>query len=150
MVDGRLPARGSNRADRTIDKPVAPLFGEEGRDPHLRAEPKPSAPQEHVPLPNGGSDYRRRNPSGRSRAAQVRGEGPSARLLLQLAPGVSASPQASVTQTLEATYRGWFADQGRLSVSVTAKNVLGHEHREFVGAPALGCMVTARLTYEHP
>ncbi len=37
-----------------------------------------------------------------------------------------------------------------LSVNVTAKNVLGAEHREFVGAPALGRMVVARLTYELP
>ena len=37
-----------------------------------------------------------------------------------------------------------------LSVNVTAKNVLGTEHREFVGAPALGRMVVARLTYELP
>jgi iron complex outermembrane receptor protein len=34
-----------------------------------------------------------------------------------------------------------------LSVNVTAKNVLGTDHREFVGAPALGRMVIARLTY---
>jgi iron complex outermembrane receptor protein len=34
-----------------------------------------------------------------------------------------------------------------LSVNVTAKNVLGNDHREFVGAPALGRMVIARLTY---
>ncbi|MFB6098843.1 MAG: TonB-dependent receptor [Salinibacter sp.] len=37
-----------------------------------------------------------------------------------------------------------------LSVNLTAKNVLGNEHREFVGAPALGRMVIARLTYEIP
>ena len=37
-----------------------------------------------------------------------------------------------------------------LSVNVTAKNVLGREHREFVGAPALGRRVIARLTYELP
>lgn len=34
-----------------------------------------------------------------------------------------------------------------LSVNVTAKNVLGNNHREFVGAPALGRMIIARLTY---
>lgn len=37
-----------------------------------------------------------------------------------------------------------------LSVNVTAKNVLGNDHREFVGAPALGRMVIARLTYDLP
>lgn len=37
-----------------------------------------------------------------------------------------------------------------LSVNLTAKNVLGNEHREFVGAPALGRMVIARFTYEFP
>ncbi len=34
-----------------------------------------------------------------------------------------------------------------LSVNVTAKNVLGTDHREFAGAPALGRMIIARLTY---
>jgi iron complex outermembrane receptor protein len=34
-----------------------------------------------------------------------------------------------------------------LIVNLTAKNVLGNDHREFVGAPALGRMVIARLTY---
>ncbi|PSQ83642.1 MAG: hypothetical protein BRD30_12695 [Bacteroidetes bacterium QH_2_63_10] len=37
-----------------------------------------------------------------------------------------------------------------LSANVTAKNVLGNEHREFVGAPALDRMLTVRLTYELP
>ena len=37
-----------------------------------------------------------------------------------------------------------------LSVNVTAQNVLGTDHREFVGSPALGRMVVARLTYELP
>ncbi|WP_251965176.1 TonB-dependent receptor [Salinibacter ruber] len=37
-----------------------------------------------------------------------------------------------------------------LSVNVTAQNVLGNAHREFVGSPALGRMVVARLTYELP
>ena len=37
-----------------------------------------------------------------------------------------------------------------LSANVTAKNVLGNEHREFVGAPALSRMLIARLTYEFP
>ena len=37
-----------------------------------------------------------------------------------------------------------------LEVNLTAKNVLGNDHREFVGAPALGRMVVARLTYELP
>jgi len=37
-----------------------------------------------------------------------------------------------------------------LSVNITAKNVLGNEHREFVGAPALGRMIVGRLTYELP
>ena len=37
-----------------------------------------------------------------------------------------------------------------LSVNVTAQNVLGTDHREFVGAPALGRMISARLTYELP
>ncbi|WP_240331751.1 TonB-dependent receptor [Salinibacter ruber] len=36
------------------------------------------------------------------------------------------------------------------SVNVTAQNVLGNAHREFVGSPALGRMVVARLTYELP
>ena len=35
-----------------------------------------------------------------------------------------------------------------LSANVTAKNVLGNAHREFVGAPALGRMIIARLAYE--
>jgi hypothetical protein len=46
MVDGRLPARGLNRADRTIGKPVALLFGEEGRGPRLGREPGLSAARE--------------------------------------------------------------------------------------------------------
>ncbi|MEF8815948.1 MAG: hypothetical protein V5A58_04105 [Salinibacter sp.] len=37
-----------------------------------------------------------------------------------------------------------------LSVGVTAQNVLGIDHREFVGAPALGRIVIARLTYRLP
>ena len=37
-----------------------------------------------------------------------------------------------------------------LSVNVTAQNVLGNDRREFVGAPALGRMIIARLTYELP
>lgn len=37
-----------------------------------------------------------------------------------------------------------------LRVDVAAKNVLGAEHREFVGAPEIGRMVIARLTYELP
>lgn len=37
-----------------------------------------------------------------------------------------------------------------LSLNLTAKNVLGNEHREFVGAPQLGRMMVARLTYEFP
>jgi hypothetical protein len=32
-------------------------------------------------------------------------------------------------------------------LTLTAKNVLGNEHREFVGAPELGRFVTVRLTY---
>lgn len=35
-----------------------------------------------------------------------------------------------------------------LSVNVTAKNVLDTDHREFVGAPALGRTIIGRLTYE--
>ncbi|MFB6248304.1 MAG: TonB-dependent receptor domain-containing protein [Salinibacter sp.] len=37
-----------------------------------------------------------------------------------------------------------------LRIDVSAKNVLGTEHREFVGAPGIGRMVIARLTYELP
>lgn len=37
-----------------------------------------------------------------------------------------------------------------LSVNVTAQNVLGNDRREFAGAPALGRMIIARLTYELP
>ena len=37
-----------------------------------------------------------------------------------------------------------------LRIDVSAKNVLGTEHREFVGAPEIGRMVVARLTYEWP
>jgi len=37
-----------------------------------------------------------------------------------------------------------------LQVDVTAKNVFGNAHREFVGAPKIGRMVIARLTYEVP
>jgi len=33
---------------------------------------------------------------------------------------------------------------------VTAKNVLDNDHREFVGAPALGRMIIARLTVDLP
>jgi len=34
-----------------------------------------------------------------------------------------------------------------LRFNVTAKNVLDNEHREFVGAPALGLLVLGRMTY---
>jgi iron complex outermembrane receptor protein len=37
-----------------------------------------------------------------------------------------------------------------LSANLTVKNVLNNEHREFVGAPELGRMIMARLTYELP
>jgi len=37
-----------------------------------------------------------------------------------------------------------------LTVNVTAKNALDNHHREFVGAPALGGMLTVRLTYTLP
>ena len=37
-----------------------------------------------------------------------------------------------------------------LRLDLSAKNVLGTEHREFVGAPEIGRMVIARLTYELP
>ena len=37
-----------------------------------------------------------------------------------------------------------------LNVNVTARNVLGTDHREFVGAPELGRMVVARLIYDLP
>ena len=37
-----------------------------------------------------------------------------------------------------------------LQVDVSAKNVLGGEHREFAGAPELGRMIIGRLTYELP
>jgi iron complex outermembrane receptor protein len=37
-----------------------------------------------------------------------------------------------------------------LRLDVSAKNVLGTEHRAFVGAPEIGRMVIARLTYELP
>jgi len=37
-----------------------------------------------------------------------------------------------------------------LRIDVSAKNVLGTEHRAFVGAPEIGRMVIARLTYEWP
>ena len=37
-----------------------------------------------------------------------------------------------------------------LSVNITAKNVLGTEHREFVGAPALDRMIIGRLTHKLP
>ncbi len=37
-----------------------------------------------------------------------------------------------------------------LRLDVTAKNVIGSEHREFVGAPAVDRRVIARLTYELP
>lgn len=37
-----------------------------------------------------------------------------------------------------------------LRVDVSAKNVLGPPHREFVGAPELGRMVVGRLTYDLP
>jgi iron complex outermembrane receptor protein len=39
----------------------------------------------------------------------------------------------------------WFAGA---SVSLTAYNLLDKEHREFVGAPELGRLVLARLTYQ--
>lgn len=35
-----------------------------------------------------------------------------------------------------------------LSLTITGKNVLDDDHREFVGAPAIGRMVMARITYE--
>jgi iron complex outermembrane receptor protein len=34
-----------------------------------------------------------------------------------------------------------------LRLEVTAKNVLDNEHREFVGAPAIGLLVLGRMTY---
>lgn len=37
-----------------------------------------------------------------------------------------------------------------LRIDVAAKNVLGSEHRKFVGAPGVGHQVIARLTYELP
>jgi iron complex outermembrane receptor protein len=37
-----------------------------------------------------------------------------------------------------------------LRLNVTAKNVLDNDHREFVGAPLLGRLVLARLTYDIP
>ncbi|MFB6230858.1 MAG: TonB-dependent receptor domain-containing protein, partial [Salinibacter sp.] len=37
-----------------------------------------------------------------------------------------------------------------LNASLTAKNVLDNEHREFVGAPELGFMLMGRLTYTLP
>ncbi|MFB6279678.1 MAG: TonB-dependent receptor [Salinibacter sp.] len=37
-----------------------------------------------------------------------------------------------------------------LRLTLTGKNVLGNQHREFVGAPALGRMLIGRLTYTLP
>ncbi len=37
-----------------------------------------------------------------------------------------------------------------LNLTLTGKNVLDNRHREFVGAPALGRMLMARITYELP
>ncbi len=34
-----------------------------------------------------------------------------------------------------------------LRIDVVAQNVLGEEHREYIGSPMLGRLITARLTY---
>jgi len=48
---------------------------------------------------------------------------------------------------LDARARATVSSVPGLSVNVTAKNVLGTDHRELVGAPALGHMIIARFTY---
>jgi hypothetical protein len=132
MVDGLLPARGSNRADRPIDKPVAPLFRKE-LEVLIR-------------------DEKRSCPSRRSTYLYRTGGDPSATLGPAAPPACARS--LGVSEGLCPPNLGGRIHSSpvgdRLSVSVTAKNVLGHKHREFVGAPALGRLVIARRTYELP